>query len=282
MKESPNTIEGIQNKLGQGTTLYNSLSFIVKSALASDNLTKNELLQLNIALEDTAVQMEKYYKENAKIREPDERFSFANPSKSPRNDTGTLRTSEPTVKDFNVQYLQAKEEELDKFLAEETAKLEKATQDLKFREAELKAMETDMEARQALLASKHREMENRINELRIEPLLCLGDHEALKERLLAIKGKLLNYYMDEIRQRKYTLPEDIPMLEELKQESKVFWDQIAYETKPTNLKQVIDFVKTYEIYLIYEKAQMDIIASRMRKEVEELTEQKEELLREVS
>ena len=223
--------------------------------------------------------MDKIQKEDPKLaQELDERFSFANPSKTSRfGDTSGLK-SEPTVREFN---LQSKEEELDKFFAEETAKLEKLNQDLKFREAELKAREQDIEARQSLIASKHREMEARVNELQMEPLICLGDHDALKDRLIAVRGKLVNYYMDEIRQKKYSLPEDIPMLEDLKSDSKVFWEQITYETKPTNLRQVIEFLKTYELYLIYEKSQMDIIASRMNKEVETLTEQKEELLKEV-
>ena len=84
----------------------------------------------------------------------------------------------------------------------------------------------------------------------MEPLACLKSHKVLVERLNNLKGQLFDQYVEEIESKEF-MDENNEFIENLKQEAKPFWDHIQSEVTPTNLKQMAETLKLYEIHLIF-------------------------------
>lgn len=173
----------------------------------------------------------------------------------------------------------AKEEELEKFLVEETQKFDEWERQLKMKESEMIALQQTLETQSMLIQSKDREMQERIEELRSVPLIMLGDHSALKERLADTRGRLFDTYLNETRMKSLELPHD-EFVESLKQETEMFWQNVAFETKPSNMKQVIESLKAYETYLIYERAKQEVLEKHLQNEIAQAEQEKEKFLKE--
>ncbi|CAM6000562.1 unnamed protein product [Sphagnum balticum] len=177
------------------------------------------------------------------------------------------------------QQKSAKEEELEKFLVEETQKFDEWEQQLKMKEAELISQQQTLETQSLIIQGKEREMQDRIQELRSAPLMILGDHAALKERLADARGRLFDNYLNETRIKSLELPHD-EFVDSLRQETEEFWQNVSFETKPSNMKQVIESLKAYETYLIYERAKQEVLEKHLNNEIASAIDEKDRFLKE--
>jgi hypothetical protein len=111
-------------------------------------------------------------------------------------------------------------------------------------------------------------------------LIAFQDHQALKKKLTENRAKLFESYMDEMRMKSFELPKD-DYIDSLKNESAQFWNMIANDTKPSNIRQVVEFLKTYEVFVIYERAKLEVVEKYMNDEVALVHAEKETLIKEV-
>ncbi len=66
--------------------------------------------------------------------------------------------------------------------------------------------------------------------------------------------------------KSFNLPKD-EYIESLKNEASQFWNIVANDTKPSNMRQVVEFLKTYEVFVIYERAKLEVVEKYLNDEV---------------